>query len=395
MRLNEARSAYEHIHRQMVALQEELDWKVYALFGLCEEVRTADEHLGDGLHPENRPMERLLSQRMASGEPSIYYEVHAYRGTGKRTGLESKAMESVIQQRLKIIETVAEVRLIEHPDYKRRWQVEPWEKQQNTALRNWLLTRLETSRYWPSPNSTEPTLQSTARLADRASADDEFLQVAALYRGRPDFNVAALVDELVEGESVPFLPILRYKPAGLRKREVWERTWDLQRQQDAGNDVGEIPVPPKYATADFLKTDIWRLRGKLDVPKERWISYPHCSTDSDPSLVIAWAGWNHLEQATALVSYYDARKREGWTAERLAPLLAGLDQLIPWIHQWHPEVDPEYGETAGQSFQHMLESDAHELGMTIDDIRKWTPPEKIKKAKAAPRKKKAEAEDEE
>ena len=117
---------------------------------------------------------------------------------------------------------------------------------------------------------------------------------------RTDFNVAALVAELVESEAVPFLPILRYKPAGLRKRDLWERTWDLQRQQDAGKDVGEIVVPPKYASADFVKTDFWRLRGKLDVPKERWISYPHCSTESDPTLVVGWAGWNHLEQATAL-----------------------------------------------------------------------------------------------
>jgi hypothetical protein len=62
---------------------------------------------------------------------------------------------------------------------------------------------------------------------------------------------------------------MRYKPAGRRKREVWERTWELQRQQDAGKDVGEIPVPPKYATADFLKTDFRRLRGNLDLPKER------------------------------------------------------------------------------------------------------------------------------
>jgi hypothetical protein len=189
------------------------------------------------------------------------------------------------------------------------------------------------------------------------------------------------------------LPILRYKPAGLRKREVWERTWDLQRQQDAGKDVGEIPVPPKYATADFLKTDFWRLRGKLDVPKERWISYPHCSTESDPTLVVGWAGWNHLEQATALIAYYDARKREGWDAKRLTPLLAGLDQLLPWIHQWHPEIDAEFGETAGQSFQHMLESDAHELGLTLEDVRSWTPsdkPAKASKKKASPKKPKGE-----
>ena len=100
--------------------------------------------------------------------------------------------------------------------------------------------------------------------------------------------------------------------------------------------------------------------------------------------MVGWAGWNHLEQATALVAYYDARKREGWDANRLKPLLAGLDQLIPWIHQWHPEVDPDYGETAGQSFQKMLESDVQELGLTLHDVRNWTPP--VKQTKASKKK---------
>ena len=207
-------------------------------------------------------------------------------------------------------------------------------------------------------------------------------------------------------------------------REVWERVWEMQREedkegttkntnhtkekqrenqsdQDTDSDssfrvVGvfrgspsSIPVPPKYASADFLKTDFWRLRGKLDVPKERWISYPHCSTDSDPTLVVGWAGWNHLEQATALIAYYDARKREGWDAKRLTPLLAGLDQLLPWIHQWHPEIDPEFGETAGQSYETMLKQDAHELGLTLEDIRNWTPPEKARNT-PKPRKKKGQ-----
>ena len=162
--------------------------------------------------------------------------------------------------------------------------------------------------------------------------------------------------------------------------ELWERTWDLQRKRDAGEDVGDIPVPPKYATADYLKNDYWRLRGKLDVPKERWISYPHLQPESDPSLVVGWAGWDHLQQASALVAYYDARKREGWEAKRLTPILAGLDQLLPWIHQWHPEIDPEFGDTAGQSYQSLLENDAHELGLTLDDIRNWEPPGERRKA---------------
>jgi hypothetical protein len=164
------------------------------------------------------------------------------------------------------------------------------------------------------------------------------------------------------------------------------------------------PVPPKYIGADFLKTDFWRLRGKLDVPKERWISYPHCETESDPSLVVGWAGWNHLQQATALIAYYDARKRDGWDANRLTPLLAGLDQLLPWIHQWHPDVDPEFGETAGQSYETLLKADAHELGLTLEQIRAWEPVKKGGRRKAeggskprkarTTRKKNAEAETE-
>ena len=151
---------------------------------------------------------------------------------------------------------------------------------------------------------------------------------------------------------MPLLPVLRYKPSGLVKRQVWERTWDLQRREDAGEDVGPIPVPPKYASADFLNSDLWRLRGKLDVPKERFVCYPHASRDGDPSLVVGWAGWDHLRQAQALTAYYERMKsREGWPPDRLVPLLAGLDQLVPWLIQWHNELDPEYDLRMGDYYR--------------------------------------------
>ena len=59
------------------------------------------------------------------------------------------------------------------------------------------------------------------------------------------------------------------------------------------------------------------------MPKERFISYPHAEREADPTLVIGWAGWDHLQQAKALAAYYVRMKeQEGWAPERLKPLLA-------------------------------------------------------------------------
>jgi hypothetical protein len=133
-------------------------------------------------------------------------------------------------------------------------------------------------------------------------------------------------------------------------------------------------VPPKYQSKDFLKTDHWRLRGGLDVPKERWVSLPGCERGADGSLPIAWAGWNHLQQATALAGYYMAMKDgEGWEPARLLPLLAGLLELLPWLEQWHNEPDPVYGERMGHYYQGFVSEEARALGVTLDHLRTWQP----------------------
>lgn len=373
------------IRLDMISLQEELDWRCYEYYDIWTDSEVYEGSGYESLELGQRAFEIHMARQICKGTLNTkWFEWLNIKPITELPEHWKESYRRMVERRIQAIEKNGQLALIERPDCKRRWESETWHDQEQRALKNWLLDRLEKPSFREG-GKVKPELTTTAQIADMASADSEFQQVATLYRGRNDFDVAKLVGELIEGESVPFLPILRYKPTGLRKREVWERTWELQRDEDAGKTVGNIPVPPKYATADFVKTDFWRLRGKLDVPKERWIRYSHCSTDSDPSLVVGWAGWNHLEQATALVSYYDARKREGWEAERLKPLLAGLDQLIPWIHQWHPEIDPEYGETAGQSFQHMLETDAHELGLTLDEIRAWVPPTKTTKSAAKPK----------
>ncbi|MFW6114161.1 MAG: BREX-2 system adenine-specific DNA-methyltransferase PglX, partial [bacterium] len=373
-KLIQAKSSSVEVRGEMIALQEELDRRCYQLYGLLEEDLVYEGEELPKLDLGQRAFEIVMARRMEKGElETSWFQRHGSKPITDIPQYWPEAYRQLVERRIELIQNNKAIGLIEKPEYKRRWNTEPWESQQQRALRNWLLDRLESKRYWPDAARQEPRLRSVAELADQASGDPELMEVGALYRGRQDFDVTALVAELVESESVPVLPVLRYKASGLRKRAVWEQTWDLQRREDAGEEVGDIKVPPKYASKDFRKGGYWRLRGKLDVPKERWVSFPYCETESDPSLVVGWAGWDHLQQATAIVAYYDARKREGWDAKRLTPLLAALDQLLPWIHQWHPEVDPEFGETAGQSFETMLEADAHELGLTLEEIRVWTP----------------------
>ena len=56
----------------------------------------------------------------------------------------------------------------------------------------------------------------------------------------------------------------------------------------AAKALGNVPVPPKYASKDFKSATCWSLRGKLDVPKERWVSFPGAEREGDSGLVIAW-----------------------------------------------------------------------------------------------------------
>lgn len=413
--LDAARREDESLRQRMIALQEELDWRCYRLYGLLPEGVAELEHPNP---PEVRLGERafeiVLARRMAEGkESTTWFERHGSTPITEIPAHWPADYREVVERRIELIEArdrrsgfsrestsgggiaakaaptaapTGAVGLIERPEYKRRWNTPSWAEQEQTALRDWLLARLESARYWPrgegredaagaATDAGEPAqLSSINRLADAARPDADFMQIAELYAGRADFDVTRLVGELVAAESVPFLPVLRYTETGLRKRAQWEDCWALQRREDAGDDVGKIPVPPKYQSKDFQKADFWRLRGGLDVPKERWVSYPGCERGADGSLPIAWAGWDHLQQATALAAYYlDMKDSEGWPADRLLPLLAGLLELLPWLKQWHNALDPNFGERMGDYYDGFVRDEAKALGVTLEALKGWKP----------------------
>ena len=67
------------------------------------------------------------------------------------------------------------------------------------------------------------------------------------------------------------------------------------------------------------------------------------------------------------------KEEEGWPVERLKPVLAGLQDLIPWLKQWHNEVDATTGERMGDAFQTFLETECQELGFPMETLREWKP----------------------
>lgn len=364
------------LRRQMIAAQEELDWQCYRLYGLLPpgmdatifECDTSPE-----VAPGERAFEIVLARRMSAGTlKTRWFEWLCIKPVTDIPMHWPEPYRCVVQRRIDLIENDRNIGLLESMGCKRRWEVPVWDDLLSAALRDWLLARLESQRYWPRGEAAQ--LSSIHRLADAARLDADFMQIAELYAGRADFDVTRLVGELVAAESVPFLPVLRYTETGLRKRAQWEDCWALQRREDAGEDVGKIPVPPKYQGKDFQKADFWRLRGGLDVPKERWVSYPGCERGADGSLPIAWAGWDPLQQATALAAYYlDMKDSEGWPSDRLLPLLAGLLELLPWLKQWHNALDPNFGERMGDYYDGFVRDEAKALGVTLEALKGWKP----------------------
>jgi hypothetical protein len=361
------------IRTRMVAIQEELDWECYRLYGLLDDDMTYSGEDLPGLALGERAFEIALARAVEAGEEeTAWFTRHESTPITEPPAGWPPAYRELVQRRLDLIAANPFIRLLERPEYKRRWMSESWERRQERALRGWLLDRLEDRGFW-FDRQGRPVPRSVAQLADEVSRDADLVSVLGLWEGRPDVPVTQSLVRLLADEVVPFLAAYRYKDSGLRKREAWEETWVLQRREDAGERVGTIPVPPKYTSADFRKASYWQARGKLDVPKERFILYPDAGRETDPTPLLGWAGWDHAQQSLALSLIVGERERDGWADERLIPLVAGLAELQPWVEQWHSEVDPGFGVSLAAFCREQLTARAAQVGKTLDELAAWRP----------------------
>ncbi|WP_063727779.1 BREX-2 system adenine-specific DNA-methyltransferase PglX [Streptomyces sp. RTd22] len=405
-RLDEARVRRTDLRHRLIALQEEMDWTVYGFYGFLTEAEIVGATDPSGVPTKiprvklgERAFEIVLARKMALGEAeTAWFDRH---GSTPITEIPSHWPDwyrEIVQARIEIIESRKDIALIERPEYKRRWASEPWEKKEKAALRTWLLDRIEEPSLWHGlrDGMKQPRALTVSQLADTLRDDADLNSVAQLYAtdhmGKPDIPLADVLAEIVADEHVPYLAAMRYKDSGLRNREQWEQVWEMQREEDRTGEQLDIPVPPKYKGADFQKQSYWSHRGKLDVPKERFISYLDASPDADPTILLGWAGWDHKDQAQALFNLIDDRTKDaGWGTGRIKPLLAGVLEVMPWVRQWHGEYDEEWEGVPADEYQAYFEELCAKHQVSEAELRAWRPEKKTRGRKKAASKK-AEAE---
>lgn len=300
-RLRSAEIEESRIRTRQIALQEEIDWLVYFAFGLIgaeeyESVVVADIDEG-GMRIGNRPFEIVQAQ------------------AGRLLGVDGQSLASGVSDelspaaarawraRIDVIRANPSIALIEVEQYKRRWLITP--KHLTGRVETFddrLLVRLnEVFAHLVEQAAKERTQPfSLERLVADLQDDPRALAVCEVLTGRKDFSLSQLVAGALQGDAVPSHRFHIYKPTGLDKREVWERTWADQRREDAGEDVTP-EVPPPYGSGDFLKPEYWRLRGKLDVPKERFIAFTEVPGRAGIETLYGWAGWTAQQRVKALL----------------------------------------------------------------------------------------------
>ncbi|WP_437481818.1 BREX-2 system adenine-specific DNA-methyltransferase PglX [Sorangium sp. So ce1014] len=366
-----------------IYLQEQLDWTVYAAMGLApheisdrfDSCATAECSVPLGARPFELALARIDHSVGIDGQPLL----------PRLPATSPSELAMLWEDLVALIQASPELRFIETPEYKRRWVITPkdmagravaFEDGVRDRVHVWLADCIEVALR----GSGAPL--PLRRLVERVRSDVAFGIAAEYWSGAVD--VDAVIANLAAADAIPYLAALRYTPEGLENRAAWEHTWALQRREDVGEKLADpIPVPPKYDPKDFRDPSYFRLRGKLDVPHERFISYPGAEKDDDPSPLFGWAGWNHLERATALAGLYQERKTEdGWGADRLTPLLAGLLELVPWLKQWHNEMNEEFGERLGDYYERYVDTEARALGLSLDALRAWRPEARGRKGKA-------------
>ncbi len=118
----------------------------------------------------------------------------------------------------------------------------------------------------------------------------------------------------------------------------------------------------------------WLNRGNLDISRERFVSYPDLVTEGKRPL-LGWSGWSDSDRGRKLLDLVGVLQQQQPrpNAYKIAPLLVGIQELIPWVRQWEALADQGRGFDYAGLYQHELDNLRTAFGLSRHDLSSWRP----------------------
>ena len=221
--LDAGRAEHDHIRGQLIALQEELDWRVYRMYGFLDAF-SSEELIADlsdlpDLKMGERAFEISLGRQVVAREADTQW--FARHGLTPITDIPVHwpgHYRTVVANRIEAIRDSADLALIERPECKRRWQPDLWEEKEQLALTSWLLDRCEDRALWyviDEWGREQSRPMTVSRLADRLRTEPDVVAMARLLAGA-DADLADVLVTITTDQHVPYLvqlPLHRHRDA--------------------------------------------------------------------------------------------------------------------------------------------------------------------------------------
>lgn len=318
----------QEFRARMIFLQEEMDWLAYEIYGLITKSPLAEDYLSETDYK---------AARLELGQRPFELAGNGYQGDwppGYQPAPLPDFLRPLTEARIALIQSNPDIALLEDPLYKRRWIPPDYEQEFRDAAAWWLAEKLE---YALEQYGKPISLRDWARLL---GTDGRVNAVLEVLTGSPAFNLEGELLKIIEANTVPNRPEHVFKLSGLRKY--------LNRPKDGEG------LPPEFESKDFSSTITWRLRGKLNIPRERFIAYREFDHTWRGETIpdsggpwYGWAGWNPLQRADALATLLERANRAGWEMNfRQCGLRAALRELLPELKELRPAERSEFESIA-------------------------------------------------
>lgn len=291
------------IRHRMVFLQEEMDWLAYEMYGLIKKAPLARDYLTPSQYEK---------ARLQLGQRSFEMAGNGYTGDwppGYQPDPLPEELKALTEDRIALIQSNKDIALLEDPLYKRRWIPLNYEQEFRDAAHWWLAEKLE----YALEQYGKPI--SLRRWAREMSRDGRVMATLEVLSGSPMFDVEKELHQIIQANAVPNRPEHYLKPSGLR----------------------QVNIPgTEFISSDFSDSNAWKLRGKLNIPRERFIAYTefdHTQRGVDApdggGPWYGWAGWDEAQRADALAQLLDRANRADWQLHwQQCGLRAALRQLL-------------------------------------------------------------------